>query len=269
MKILILTALSREHNHFRRITGSWRKSRRGPIAFRELNGDDKTLFLVDSGMGATPVRETLDWAVDHIAPELLVSAGYGGSISNEFQVGDVVLGAVFCGELTPGGWEETRCLALPIAEKRGRLPGQRPIRPARIVTVARPRAKRELRVLYADTPSVIDMETLYAAGAAYEKGIPFLSLRAVSDGPEHEIEYDLDAISNPAGKIRIGGVLSLIRSNPRVIGAFYRSWKRSVEAGRRLGECLAELLLLPAADLNRFVGDCRLEERLDHTVHGR
>lgn len=268
MKILILAAIPQEHGFFRRMTGPWRRICRKPFTLREMQRDDRTVSLVESGMGAPAARRALDWGLTRTAPDLLMSVGFGGSITGEFEVGDVALGDRFDAEPALDAAAPGRALALTIGEQWRKFAGSKGIRPARFLTVAGPRPKLELRSLYGDVPSLIDMETLFAARAAHERGIPFLSLRAVSDGPEDEIGFDLADITDSDGRISLGGVLRLIASNPRVIGAFYRSWRRSLKAGRRLGECLAEVVSLPAVDLDRIVRECTIEERSHQPVPG-
>jgi hypothetical protein len=100
---------------------------------------------------------------------------------------------------------------------------------------------------FSEIPTVLDMESAVVARYALSSGADFLCLGAVSDAAGDEIDFDLDAITDSNGVVRIRKVLSAVMREPRLVRSFYSSWKRSSLAARNLGNVLVKLLELHAA----------------------
>jgi hypothetical protein len=95
----------------------------------------------------------------------------------------------------------------------------------------------------------MDMESYLVARFCSRNHIPFLSLRAISDGVSDEIDFDLTAISDNRGRVRIPLVLASVLRNPRLLRSYYLSWKRSQIAAKNLGKVLYSFLNLPIAEI--------------------
>jgi hypothetical protein len=61
------------------------------------------------------------------------------------------------------------------------------------------------------------METAGIAQVAAEKGIPLLSLRAISDGPRAPIPIDLGEVMGADANLRIGRLLAALIRRPRTL----------------------------------------------------
>lgn len=261
MKIAIIVALPDEWRSLKRRTGPWRKIAAEPCRTFEYSTADKHVTLIESGMGGNRVQAALAGLARRELPELVLSCGFAGGLSERTAVGQVWVGnrlllrlssqntsatAVFDLELSPGLLEFCRELA---------------VRPAPIITVEKPQPKLLIARVAAGRDFLVEMESYFVAEFTHRAGIPLLCLRAVSDGLHDEIDYDLEAIVDSRGRVSPVRVLQAVVGRPRLIGSFYRSWQRSRRADRRLGEVLNAILSLPAFRLRELLPESRLLER--------
>ena len=213
----------------------------------------KELTLIETGMGKTGAAEAFRWTMGVGRPDLIVSMGFAGSLCDDFDVGRVILGNRFLYlPSSPVSWRHAvlRMEIPPGLEAYCRGGG---IEIAQVVTADRPESKAETSRRFAEAPSVMDMESYILCRCSHEEGIPFLSLRAVSDGVDDEIDFDVDAISDSAGTIRISKVISATIAKPRLIRSFLASWQRSRRAAEQLAGALANLLSVRENDLRDMV----------------
>ncbi len=64
---------------------------------------------------------------------------------------------------------------------------------------------------------VLEMETAGIADVSKEMGIPFLSIRSISDGPQSPIPIDLEAALDKNDNFRIGMLLQMVVRHPKII----------------------------------------------------
>ena len=256
-RVILLAALPQEYGPLKKLVGPWRLVERRPFKKFAHVTEDKEILLVETGMGKAMVLKALEREVKSNPPDLLISLGFAGSLCEDFAVEDVLLGKTLIG-LSEGDHETRQASSYPTEseilrfEPSPHLLGfcrDTGVRQAQIVTVARPESKPPLSLHFKDTQSLMDMESFHVARAAEEAGIPFLCFRAVSDGLHDEIDFDLDRLIDPSGRVRISAVLATVALHPGLVRSFYTSWRRSAKAARRLGEVLAALLRMDGRDL--------------------
>jgi len=267
MQTVLLFALPEEYADFARVTGPWQLARRKPFRCFHCTDRFRNLVLVETGMGEKQALAALHWLLSRACPDLVIGAGFAGSLSERLTVGDVCLGEVIlslgeghhaecypgvCAPPPEGKPPETLVLksSAEIALKMMPAGCQLRLHHARIVTAPRPQPKPLLSQRYADRISVMDMESYGAARCCYENGIPFLGLRVVSDGLWDAIGFVPISLCDGRGRVRIPRVLVSVMRAPRLIRDYYQSWKRSQTAARSLGRVLAGLIRLPAEELN-------------------
>lgn len=281
MRTVLLFALPEEYTNFKRVTGPWHLAHRTPFKTFLHATPFHEIVLVETGMGQKQLLEALPWLLESTCPDLIISAGFAGSLSEDLAVGDVGLGEDFssldeghhvqpCSEIVGAslqkagscGWERAAGdrkgkpsvtfhleTGAETVSRLMRVGGQYRLHSARIVTVNQPQPKLLLANKFADSVSIMDMESYAAARFCHEHGIPFLGLRTVSDGLWDEIDFDPIFICDGRGHVSIPLVLLSVMRSPRLIKSYYRSWKRSRTAARSLGSVLAGLLALPAGEL--------------------
>ncbi len=285
MRTVLLFALPEEHASFRTATGPWCLTCQTPFKTFLCTTLSHDLVLVETGMGQEPLCRALSWLLELPHPDLIISAGFAGSLSEHLSVGDVCLGEAFmCFDEDYGLHRsgEVARAALPDAASRNHdglasvmecsplatfhlkrdsehprqwlpLAGRHLFHQARIITVTRPQQKALLAHRFAEGTSLMDMESYYAVRFCFERRIPVLAIRVVSDGLEDELDFDLGAISDDQGKVRVARVLASVIRSPRLMRSYYHAWRRSRTAARSLGSFLTGVLALPERDLEGLV----------------
>lgn len=157
----------------------------------------EAVLLAVTGIGFTATASCLGWILAHFSPEAIVSIGSAGGLSPDSRVRDVVLGTRYRDGFADG---------TNFGYVRGQVPGQPEYfsaDPALLAAGALVALNddaidiRTAEMLSSDTfvtdvnvgdireafPAAVsaDMESYPAAHVAHQWGIPFLSVRAISD----------------------------------------------------------------------------------------
>ena len=64
---------------------------------------------------------------------------------------------------------------------------------------------------------ILEMETAGIAQVAAQNGIPFLCIRAISDGPRAPIPFELNVMMDKDANLQIGRILMQIARHPGII----------------------------------------------------
>jgi nucleoside phosphorylase len=271
IRIAILAALPQEYRPFQRLLGTWRQLIRQPFPVFSGRAGECELFLVETGMGNQQAEEAARHVLTLTPLDLMISAGFAGSLSRVLPVGQVVRADRLA------TWNPTA--AIPVIDRFQVSDTPRlsafcealQVRPARVLTLERPHSKTELAEFSRSIPTVIDMESTAVAETTYRQGVAFLCLRAVSDEHSKEIDWDLGAIVDNRGRVRLPKVLSMVIRRPALLASFYDLWRSSRKAGRRLAETLSALLRLPEDDIRALIRELRLlpltPTRLQHSAN--
>jgi nucleoside phosphorylase len=213
----LIAAMAQESRALLRRVPASKRIAAGPVFGFELGG--WTCVLITSGMGARRAREAAGRLAETYAPQALVSFGIAGAVEADLEIGDVVAAEAFCvleggvpGPLLPlSAWPETARQAMQqaVAGRGARL------FPGTAVTTGGAQlvqsAPGEL------VHPILEMETAGIAQAATEKGIPLLSLRAISDGPRAPNPVDLGEVMDENANLRAGRLLAALVRRPRVL----------------------------------------------------
>jgi len=148
---------------------------------------EQNIVLVRSGVGKQRAEDSALQVIDHFQPQALISAGYAGAVQPELNVGDLVIADSI---LEVNGkrkyfpdlnWLD-RARSIPCSDGIKTVVGGL----LSVNTVIHePAAKRELGRSYC--VQAVEMETSAIARVAEEKGLPLLSIRAISDSIEQEL----------------------------------------------------------------------------------
>ena len=153
------------------------------------------------------------------APERLALVGWAGGLAPGLDVGHVVVADCALDE----AGRRAPCLALELAGAR--------IGP--VLTVAEalcdPAAKRATAL--ASGALAVEMEAYPLAAWAAERGIPFLHLRLISDGPDDALP-DHTPVLDPLGRLRPAALMA----RPRLALSLARLALRLARLQRRLGD---------------------------------
>ncbi len=195
-----------------------------PVALGALQGaafelSGRTCLLVTSGMGVRRAAQAARALVETNTPRLLISFGIAGAVEADLEIGDVILAEAFCrldqgvpGPLQPlAPWPEAAREAAAQA-LTGR--GARLFAGTAVTTGGSQMTENQLRGL---RRPVLEMETAGIAQAAVEKGIPLLSLRAISDGPRAPIPFDLGEMMDDDANLQAGKMLKAVIRHPGIL----------------------------------------------------
>ena len=258
---IFFAALPEEYRPFLGRTGGWRLARRRPFKAWGRRCGDKELLLVETGMGPQAVREAFSWTKARHGAALVVSAGFAGGLDPSLAVGDILLGVRFTRTPSPMIDERRRdetsreplpSLPFPAAYVLKNLPSTairlaevHGWKAAALASGDKASDKTALRSLWGDKVHAADMESYFLAALACESRLPFLCLRAISDGLRDAIGFDVRDIADGRGRVSIRKVARMAGKDPRVLKSFHQCWKRSRKAARSLAVALEALLTMP------------------------
>ena len=169
------------------------------------------MVIAATGVGPRNAARAADPLCAEARPELLVGAGVAGALSEDLGVGDIfvarrVLDAA--GDAPPPDPQLTaRASAMPGSRTGTLVSVERPL-----VTVS----EKAVWGAQVDAPAAVDMESAAWARAAAEHGIPYVVIRAVSDGARDELPGYLSRCMDRHGGIRRWRAP---RPDPRQFGA--------------------------------------------------
>jgi adenosylhomocysteine nucleosidase len=215
----LIAAIPHERDALLRTIKGCQQIEMGSFHAQSFQLSGKTCILITSGMGIRRASEAARTLLEMAAPQNLISFGIAGAVEAELKIGDVIAVEAVCqlDQGIPGpflpltAWPEpARAAAIRALSSRGSrlLPGNA------VTTAGSAVAENQLLNLL---HPVLEMETAGIARVAAEKGIPFLSLRAISDGPAAPIPFNLGDILDEAANLRTGRILKAIVRHPRII----------------------------------------------------
>lgn len=179
----------------------------------------RNFVLVTSGMGISRAAEAAHTLVEIYTPVLLISFGIAGAVEPELEIGDVVLVESTCpikkraagSTLQLATWSNAACLAITQALSAR---GNHSYTGTAVTTPGSQANKAQLREMI---HPILEMETTGIAQVAMERGIPFLSLRAISDGPRSPIPFDLADVMDGEANLQTSRLLISIIRKPSIL----------------------------------------------------
>ena len=215
----LIAAIPQESDALLRCIKGWKRIALGSFRGYCFKLSGQTFLLVTSGMGVRRASETARNLVEMNAPRILISFGIAGAVQADLQIGDVITPEAVCqmvqgvpGPLLPlTSWPEAAQEAAAQAlSSRGAC-----LMAGTAVTTGGAQVMEYL--LEKMMHPILDMETAGIAQVAAEKGIPLLSLRAISDGPCVPLPFDLCEIMDEDSNPQVGRILKEIVRHPRIV----------------------------------------------------
>jgi adenosylhomocysteine nucleosidase len=215
----IIAAISQETEALLQRIEQWERVPFGPLRAYRFRILERNCLLIESGMGVKRAAFATHALLAVANPQFLVSFGVAGAVKDDLQIGDVVLAENTClwdkGDPSPfhrlASFSDTaRNAAAQVLKPRGaRLFSGTAITTggSQIVVAQSERI---------DHP-VLEMETVGIARVAEEKGLPLLSLRAISDCPREPIPFDLGMILDEDANLHLGKLIQLVIGQPKIL----------------------------------------------------
>lgn len=206
----------------------------GELKYRigELSG--QPILLAVAGVGIRRARTGTSFVIQKFKPRIIISAGFGGALSPDLKVGDIVIGESV---ISLRKNEKKELFSdLPFSEieyNKGAL-----LTESRFIN--KPEEKK--RLFKASNALVVDMETWGVVEAALQSGIPVASIRSVSD-ESHEELPDMGAIYGNNGEVDIDKASAYFLSGPSLIAPYFKfRFKNSPRASQSLSKFLSSLI---------------------------
>jgi adenosylhomocysteine nucleosidase len=236
--VVVVTALAEELAPILRdlaVSVDWLDGR------RVLHARAKRTALVLAVTGAGPRNAARHAArlCEAYRPAALIGVGVAGALTASLEPLDLVASA----RLRNGSGDAPPAdpLLLSRAAAVGALKGTLVTTPAPVVSVSDKRALATS--LESGSAAAVDMESASWARAAAGAGVPFVIVRAISDGVDEELPDYLPECVGPDGGIRRIAVLRRALARPSSIGALMKMRRRIADCGERLAAFLLDRFL--------------------------
>jgi adenosylhomocysteine nucleosidase len=193
-----------------------------------LGGHDA--LLIANGVGRERAAAAVDASAE-FAPDAVISTGFCGALDEKLNIADVVIAT----SIDDG---RQRFSALP-AEGPGETFAGAIRSIDRVVVTA-----EEKFLLLGTGACAVEMESAGVARRAFELGLPFYCVRAITDLAEESLANDFNRALRPDGHFDTMSILLGALRDPAVrLPELLRLRKRSIQAARALGEFFADCRL--------------------------
>ncbi len=228
---------------------------------------DHRAVLLRCGMGEERAVTALQWIVAHYPLWGILSVGFAGGLQPDLATGDVVLAdrieawppqTVSVGAcVTPNA----RLASLAAtAAKRARLPRRHGSLLSHKLLVP---SAGEKRLLGRQSGALaVDMESYGIGGFAATHHLPFMSLRAILDPYDMELNLPMDGLTTPDGGLRPSGALKVMMQQPMLCRSFFALWRQSRLTQRRLAVWLDHFFAMLGEISQEESQDKRTSQRL-------
>jgi len=215
----MIAAMPQESKALLRCIEEWELSMLGPFRCYRFQLFDRNCLLVQSGIGLKRAMDATHALLSATNPPFLVSFGIAGAVKDDLQIGDVVVAShtsllekgipgqfLTLAALSEAAWSA----AAQVLQPRG----------ARLVagTALTTRGSQTVQPGPKEIAHpVLEMETAGIAQVAAEQGISLIALRAVSDGPQAPIPFDLEGVYDEQYNLRMSKIIKTVFRHPKII----------------------------------------------------
>jgi len=243
----LIAAMPQESEALLRCVKEWKRTTFDPFRGARFQLMERDCLLVTSGMGLTRAMDATRALLAGSSAHLLVSFGIAGAVNDDLHVGDVVVAWNTClldkglpsqfhslASLSEASWNAAAQVLQPAGAHL--VPG---------TAITTRGSQVVLQQLEQMTHPVLEMETAGIATVAAEMGIPLVSIRSVSDGPQSPIPFDLESILDEKYNFRIGKLLMLVLRRPQIIFQSRQMMQNSRKAADNAAKALVAALSQP------------------------
>lgn len=219
VKLVIISALERE---IAPLVRGWAVSDEGvAAAYRCFVRND--VAVICAGIGYRAALRSTDSALSLYEPELVISAGLAGALSQDMQVGDEFIPEAVFNSKTG--------MRIPTEQGHGVL--------VSASEVAGPEAKRLLARQY--SAMAVDMEAAAVAEVAALKGVRFMAVKTISDAYDFPVP-DMDPFVDANGRFLTRKFVSYAVMHPGLWGVVRKLAVNSSIASQKLCSALRNLI---------------------------
>ncbi|NJD91695.1 MAG: hypothetical protein FIA91_09305 [Geobacter sp.] len=196
-----------------------------------------SITIIESGIGRENATRAATAAFLNIKPDYVINGGFCGALTADLQVGDIVT-ANTIHILDKGVPGQTITVGASLNDSA--LKG---FAAADFISADSILGKSEfLKSFPSLTTAVVDMESYAVAAVCKEYGIPFIAVRAVSDGLDTDPSLLFRAVADQDFNIRLPAVISAVISRPSFLRQLFTLAKGARIAGKTLATTLVTVL---------------------------
>jgi len=230
MMIAVTFALPAESSEFlRRLANRSRADRHGLRTFQGTV-EHRSIEVVYTGVGEKICRERIEKFIENQRFELLISAGFAGSLNHELQVNDLIVAK--------------NLSTVDLKRAQSLLPNTS-MHAADMLTMSAmiDSGEERERIARESGASAVDMETEFIARACALHGIPLLALRVITDTPAKPfpappaVLFDVHRQRTP-----IGAFAKFFLTNPKRMPDIIACARRIARARTILTNALVEIV---------------------------
>jgi len=226
----------------------WKCNVLGSFRGAQFHLQDRNCILVTSGMGLERAKSATRTLLAEVNPHFVISFGIAGAVHSDLHIGDVVVSGNTCllnnglaGRLQPlASLSEAAWKAV---SRELQPEGAHLVAGTAITTRGSQVVKQRLDEL---VHPILEMETAGIAQVASGMGIPLLSIRSISDGPQSPIPFNLEAILDENDNFRLGRLLMMILRRPRIIFQYRQMLQNSRIAADNAAKAVVAALSQPS-----------------------
>jgi nucleoside phosphorylase len=244
MKVLVTFAVEAEF-------GPWKKIRKFEAMHVSIGHGGKGPSWYGSKIGDTTVVACLtgisvnEYSFEYLInekPDICISSGLAGALTESLKVGDVVVARE---TVLEQGNEPESCdpSLVKLAEQTGAKTANRFVMTKQVLV--RHDQKREIARL----GEVVEMESQKIAKRAHEKSIRCVAIRSISDEYQEDLPLDFEDARDRNGQIHLGRVLVQLAKRPTQLRALIRFGNQSKSAATRLAEFLENFIARIPSDI--------------------
>ena len=177
---------------------------------------EREVWVVKTGVGVQRAAAAVDAIGDAQTFQLFVSSGCAGGLAPDLEPGDLVLATAISGDgtehvIATGAAARARAGAAAAAAGLRWVEGPLLCSDNALLTAAAKRAAA------AEGAVVVEMEGGAIAARAAAAQVPLLSVRAILDGAEHELQIPATVVNAATGGVRPLALAGYVATHPRVL----------------------------------------------------
>jgi len=233
---VIVTPVPEETTGLLRRMADLRRERRDGLSARIGRLGGRSVVVVSTGDGARNAERGLRAALASWRPHRVLVLGIAGGLTDELEVGQVVLGERLLDATGPApapdrAWGEAAGVFCASATVFSSL---------RLAVT--PEEKLATRDGLPEGPAVVDLESAAFARAASDAGVPFVVMRAVSDRADEALPLDFNLFLGEDGGVRRADVVRHVAFRPQLIAPLMDLRRRVELCADRLAMAAEELV---------------------------
>jgi nucleoside phosphorylase len=228
--IAVTFALPAESSGFLRRLNNKSRSARNGIQTVRGKIDDREVAVLHTGVGEKVCRYRLPKFLEDQQFDCLISAGFAGALTDELQVGDLLLAKNFSVIELNDKHPDFLRLRIQVADLLT-VPG--------LIDSSEER-NETARISGA---AAVDMETEFIARACAAHGIPLLSLRVITDTPLESFPAPPDVLFDiEQQRTHMAALIMFFLAHPKRIPRLIAFARRIARARKTLADALVEVI---------------------------